>query len=553
MSWDADAISRAAASLKAHGWDVTGEQVTTIRNGPLALHLGFFDVESTKGSSKFVIEAEGLKEVPGILKLSEVLPTTPQTSLQSNGKLHITTPALLWAYAAYDPLPFASTDRDKVWIRISAKVLSGQVGFGVLNGSEKAFHTRTTVGQSSGYSTLMLEVDHPEDARKLIIENDTPGGKKADVLISELGLFARPDSAIWKRLTTEPPRAEAPRDVPSATDSNKDVIKAEGLKEVSGILKLSAVLPTTPETSLQNKGSLHITTPALQYAYAAYDPLPFAPTDRDKVWIRISAKVLSGQVGFGVLNGSEKAFYTRTTVGQGAGDSVQILEVDHPEDARKLIIENDTPGGKKADVLISEISLFARPDSVIWKRLTSESLHPAAPRDAPSATDTSKDIIKADGLKEVSGILKLSAVLPTTPETSLENKAGLHITTPALQYAYAAYTPLPFASIDRDTVWIRISAKVLSGQVGFGVLNESEKAFLTRTTVGQSSGYSVQMLEIDHPEDARKLIIENDTPGGKKADVVISEISLFARPNSIIWKRLTSKSPRAQRQSDKPK
>jgi hypothetical protein len=61
------------------------------------------------------------------------------------------------------------------------------------------------------------------------------------------------------------------------------------------------------------------------------------------------------------------------------------------------------------------------------------------------------------------------------------------------------------------------------------------------------------MLEVEHPEDARKLIIENDTPGGKKADVVISEISLFARPISIIWKRLTSKSPRAQRQSDKPK
>jgi len=168
-------------------------------------------------------------------------------------------------------------------------------------------------------------------------------------------------------------------------------------------------------------------------------------------------------------------------------------------------------------------------------------------------TDTSKDVIKAEGLKEVSGILKLSAVLPTTPETSLQNKEGLHITTPALQWAYAAYTPLPFASIDRDKVWIRISAKVLSGQVGFGVLNASEKAFYTRTTIGQSSGYSVEMLEVEHPEDAGKLIIENDTPGGKRAEVVISEISLFASPNSIVWKRLTGKSPRAQGQREKPK
>jgi hypothetical protein len=373
ISWNDDAISRARASLKAIGWDVTGEQDTTIRNGRLALHLAFLDVVSTKGSSKAVAEAEGLQEVSGVLKLSAVLPTTPETSLQNKQGLHITTPARQYAYAAYTPLPFASTDRDKVWIRISAKVLSGQVGFGVLNGSEKAFYTRTTLGQSSADSTVMLEVDHPEDARKLIIENDTPGGKKADVLIADISLLARPDSVIWRRLTAEPPRAEAPHDVAATTDSGKDVIKTQGLKEVSGILKLSAVLSTTPQTTLQSGGGLHITTPALQWAYAAYAPLPFSSMDRDTVWIRISAKVLSGEVGFGILSASEKAFYTRTTVGQSSGYSIQMLEVDHPEDAGKLIIENDTPGGKRADVLISEIGLYARPNSIIWRRLTKES------------------------------------------------------------------------------------------------------------------------------------------------------------------------------------
>ncbi|MGA3241162.1 MAG: hypothetical protein ABSG03_33265 [Bryobacteraceae bacterium] len=384
VSWNDDAISRAHASLKAIGWDVAGEQDTTIRNGHLALHLGFFDVISTTVNSSAVIQAEGLKEVSGILKLSAILPTTTETSLQSNNEaLHITTPAQQWAYAAYTPLPFASTDRDRVWIRLSARVLRGQVGFGVLNGSEKEFYIRKTLGQSSSYSIQMLEVDHPEDARKLVIENDTEGGKKADVLISGISLLARPDSLIWKRLTTEPLRVEAQRDVVSTTDSSQAVIEPKGLEEVSGILKLSAVLPTTKETSLQNKEGLHITTPAQQWAYAAYTPLPFASTDRDRVWIRVSAKVLSGQIGFGVLNGSEKAFYTRKTLAPGSGYSIQMLEVDHPEDARKLIIENDTPGGKKADVLISGISLLARPDSVIWKRLTSKSPHAQGQREEP--------------------------------------------------------------------------------------------------------------------------------------------------------------------------
>jgi hypothetical protein len=178
----------------------------------LALHLGLFNLSSTVDPTQAVLDKEGAQEISGVLKLSELLPTTPQTSLERGQAVRITTPAGQWSYAAYEPLPFARGDRDKVWIRISAKVLSGQAGFGILNLSEKAFLTRTTVGPSAGYLSAMLEVEHPEDAGKLMIENDTPGGAKADVMISDIQMFAHPGSKTAKRLAKEPQGKAGPRE-----------------------------------------------------------------------------------------------------------------------------------------------------------------------------------------------------------------------------------------------------------------------------------------------------------------------------------------------------
>lgn len=211
MTWDPDAIAKARQSLETVGWEVAREQETTITRGKLALHLGFFDLSSTTDATRGLIDREGLREISGVLNLSEVLPTTPESFFDRREGVHITTPPGQWTYAAYELLPFSSQDRDKVWIRVSAKILSGQAGFGILNRSENAFLTRTTVGPSAGYSTAMLEVEHPEDAGKLIIENDTPGGSKADLVVSDIKMLARPGSKIWERLTKERSIKEGPR------------------------------------------------------------------------------------------------------------------------------------------------------------------------------------------------------------------------------------------------------------------------------------------------------------------------------------------------------
>ena len=68
----------------------------------------------------------------------------------------------------------------------------------------KAFYARTTLGPTMKFRDITLKVEHPEDSRKLIIENDTPGGGPADLLVSGVSLIAPRDSHMWKRLASKP-------------------------------------------------------------------------------------------------------------------------------------------------------------------------------------------------------------------------------------------------------------------------------------------------------------------------------------------------------------
>lgn len=367
VSWRPDAVASARRSLTASGWIVAQERETTIRNENLELHLGFFDVVPSNFDVNAIVTREGLQPLPDGLTIGDLQPVSPATTFQPGQVVHITTPPGQWDYAAYAPLRFPAADGEGLWIRLLVKVQSGIAGFGILTGSEKAFYARTAVGAGPNFRDVLLPVAHPDDSHKLIIENDTPGGQKADLVISQVGVYARPDSKIWKRLHTP---AETVKEAPTAGKADgSGVIAKEGLQELPGALKTAEIQPTSPATALKPGPEVHITTPAAQWAYAAYVPLNFPSGDGEKLWIRLSVKILSGTAGFGILNASEKGFYARTSLGSGSTYKDVILEVAHPGDTHKLIIENDTPGGQKADLLVSQITVFARPGSKIWKQM----------------------------------------------------------------------------------------------------------------------------------------------------------------------------------------
>ena len=86
-----------------------------------------------------------------------------------------------------------------------------------------------------------------------------------------------------------------------------------------------------------------------------------------------------------------------------------------------------------------------------------------------------------------------------------------------------------------------MSVKVLSGKVAFGILNTSETGFLTRVTIGPSDAFQDITLDIEHPEDSRKMVIQNETPAGQRGEALVSGIELMAYPSSTVFRRLALK------------
>ncbi len=340
------ANAKARSALNQAGFAITGDRETRVSDGPLALYLGLLNVFPKASRMEDLIGKEGLKEVDGALPLADVVAGGGTVSVEPDNNLHIVTLPAQWAYAAAQPLPFDSGDSGEVWVRVSAKVLHGTAGFGVLTRDESKFAVRTSVAPSSSFHDVVLMLAHPEDSSKLIIENDTPGGQNAEVLIAKISLFARARSRFFERL------------------------ESRVLREVAGFLRAADISPTSTATLIEKGDAVDIVTPAGQWSYAAFLPLKLSPVQKSgKVWIRISARVVHGTAGFGILSSGGKHFYNRASLERSSANRDLTLEVGHPEDSEKLIVENDSPSGEKAEVIVTRVTLLARKDSNVWRQL----------------------------------------------------------------------------------------------------------------------------------------------------------------------------------------
>lgn len=157
---------------------------------------------------------EKLEVIPGALKLANILKGgTPEVLLEPGPPVRIVTAPQQWAYAAYAELPFTKQDGNVAEIRVSARILRGKVAFGVLDVAEKVFHTRVTLEPKPTVQEITLDVQHPGDSRKLIIQNETPGGQSGEAVISRIELLAYPSARITQRLQqkTKPVAAAGPQ------------------------------------------------------------------------------------------------------------------------------------------------------------------------------------------------------------------------------------------------------------------------------------------------------------------------------------------------------
>lgn len=197
LSWKPDSVDKAREVLSSRGLFVAKEETTTITSGPLALNLGLFHIGNVGSLSNDFVAEQGLQEIPGVFQVNQILPAAPGASFENGTSFRVIGRAQQWAYLAYLPLQFPE-NADELWVRLTVKVLKGQIGFGILNGKETDFYDRKFQNADGEFHNVLLDVAHPAESRKLIIENGEIGGKESEVIVQKIALFARPDSPVWK-------------------------------------------------------------------------------------------------------------------------------------------------------------------------------------------------------------------------------------------------------------------------------------------------------------------------------------------------------------------
>jgi hypothetical protein len=125
--------------------------------------------------------------------------------------------------------------------------------------------------------------------------------------------------------------------------------------------------------------------------------------------------------------------------------------------------------------------------------------------------------------------LPLDELRASSADTSISKEVPTLITTPAAQWAFSAYLPLPAINPDCKG-GIKITARVTKGTAGFGVLDLNHTNYLIRKFVVAADTTTNIWLPMKNFDAGDWLMIENGTPDGARARVSIEDVSIFLAP-----------------------
>ncbi len=197
LSWKPDSLAKARAILTSRGLNIAAERDTVITQGPLALHMGAFFI---RPSALSFLDQSGWQEVPGFFQPSNFLPSSPLATVTREPEFRLATSAPKWSYVALLPMEFPR-NQDEVWIRLRVQILQGEAAFGVLNWDDKHFDDRKVLNSEDEIrgmvDEVMLDVAHPSEAKKLIIETGSLD-ERTELTIQDIAVFAHPGSTLLK-------------------------------------------------------------------------------------------------------------------------------------------------------------------------------------------------------------------------------------------------------------------------------------------------------------------------------------------------------------------
>jgi hypothetical protein len=129
-----------------------------------------------------------LTRVDGVLSFDAIRVVPGKGSVQLGHPIKVVTPAERWAYAASCAIHMPASLAGPAFVFLRARVVSGQIGVGVLNHKSNTFLAEKNLASSPALLDIYLPVLAPEGADELIIRNAAEGGVRSQMLIEDVAL-----------------------------------------------------------------------------------------------------------------------------------------------------------------------------------------------------------------------------------------------------------------------------------------------------------------------------------------------------------------------------
>lgn len=125
--------------------------------------------------------------VPG--SVGEIRAACDESRVEPGPPARVTTPEGRWTYAAAVPLTIPADVAGQLWVRIRILVQRGEIGVGVLNRAGTAFQHRRFLSAGPDQQTAYLRIVNPHDAAQVIVENASPDGNPAELVLFETAVL----------------------------------------------------------------------------------------------------------------------------------------------------------------------------------------------------------------------------------------------------------------------------------------------------------------------------------------------------------------------------
>ena len=266
-----------------------------------------------------------LERIPGGASIATLEPAYNGGSVQYGNPVKVITGEQQWSYAALFPIEIPAGLSRPCYVFLRARVLHGQIGLGVHDSNIKTLQLEKAVDPSSETVNIYVPVLFPKTADTLVVRNVAPGGIRSEILIEDVQLLA-----FLKPLPEE-------------------MVKTLPLDQVKLVDQTAALE--------RNNDGLGVTTGPGQGAYAGRLCLGLDRSSGEGLTVKVSLRVLEGNLGVGILTPDSKAFILERSV----WPTPQMLEValplPSPPITGDLIIRNLAAGHVASKAIMGRIEI----------------------------------------------------------------------------------------------------------------------------------------------------------------------------------------------------